>query len=151
MSLYHNNPKVHSRSPRPGTRTQTADSLQHLPRTLYANKDKANTITAVDVFLNVYREKYRRIGDIMKKFSPFLKLYTEYVKNFKKATTLVDQYEEKSSAFAAMLKEVRVQYAVKPVVHEVTVFVGLGYISGQKKRTEGSSSTLLKPPYLLSI
>ena len=45
----------------------------------------------------------------MKKLVPFLKLYTEYVKNFEKALQLVDQTEQKSSAFATLLTEVRVK------------------------------------------
>lgn len=54
------------------------------------------------------REKYKRIGDIMKRFTPFLKLYTEYVKNFENAISLVDSWEEKSNKFAALLKEIKV-------------------------------------------
>jgi hypothetical protein len=54
------------------------------------------------------REKYKCIGDIMRKLTPFLKLYTEYVKNFQTATTLVEAWEEKSSGFSKLLKEVRV-------------------------------------------
>ncbi|ELU17722.1 hypothetical protein CAPTEDRAFT_217865 [Capitella teleta] len=52
-------------------------------------------------------EKFKVIGDIMKKFTPFLKLYTEYVKNFEKAASLVDTWEEKSSKFASFLKEIQ--------------------------------------------
>ncbi|KAK2148563.1 hypothetical protein LSH36_491g02035 [Paralvinella palmiformis] len=52
-------------------------------------------------------EKFRCIGDIMRKLTPFLKLYTEYVKNFEIATTLVESWEEKSSTFSKLLKEVR--------------------------------------------
>ncbi len=54
------------------------------------------------------RLQYEKIGDVMRKLTPFLKLYTEYVKDFQKASALVDTYEEKSSAFAAALKDIRV-------------------------------------------
>ena len=44
----------------------------------------------------------------MRKLTPFLKLYTEYVKEFQKSAALVDNYEEKYSSFAAILKEAKV-------------------------------------------
>ena len=44
----------------------------------------------------------------MRKLTPFLKLYTEYVKNFQTATTLVESSEDKSSSFGKLLKEIRV-------------------------------------------
>ncbi len=43
----------------------------------------------------------------MRKLTPFLKLYTEYVKEFQKSAALVDNYEEKYSSFAAILKEAK--------------------------------------------
>jgi len=49
----------------------------------------------------------QRVGDIMKRVAPYFKLYTDYVKDFQKAVTLVDRYEEKSSTFAAALKSVQ--------------------------------------------
>ena len=51
----------------------------------------------------------------MKKFAPFLKLYTEYVKNFENANTVVTQWAEKSNKFAAFLKEVQV--GIPAVIH----------------------------------
>ena len=54
------------------------------------------------------RDQYQCIGDIMRKLTPFLKLYTEYVKNFEVATTLVETWGERSSAFNKLLKEIRV-------------------------------------------
>ncbi len=62
------------------------------------------------IYLPYYtsRERYKRIGDIMKKATPFLKLYTEYVKNFQNAYTLVENYEEKSNSFGKLLKEIKV-------------------------------------------
>ena len=56
----------------------------------------------------VIRGQYEKIGDVMKKLTPFLKLYTEYVKDMHRSYRLVNSYEEKSSAFAAMLKEEKV-------------------------------------------
>ena len=49
----------------------------------------------------------------MRKLTPYLKLYTDYVKHFQKASALVDHWENKSSTFAAMIREIRVS-AVPP-------------------------------------
>ena len=56
----------------------------------------------------VARDKDDRIGDIMKKLAPFLKLSTEYVKQFEAALTLVETWQKKSSSFAALLREIAV-------------------------------------------
>ena len=53
----------------------------------------------------------------MKKFAPFLKLYTEYVKNFEAANNLVTQWAEKSNKFAAFLKEVQVRPDLTVLYH----------------------------------
>ncbi|KAL8588484.1 hypothetical protein ACOMHN_022271 [Nucella lapillus] len=52
-------------------------------------------------------ESERRIGDLMKKNAPFLKLYTAYVKNFDNAMTLINYWLEKSQKFATMVKEIQ--------------------------------------------
>ena len=51
----------------------------------------------------------------MRRFTPFLKLYTEYVKNFESASALVDSYEEKSSKFAALHKEIKVPVRTRSI------------------------------------
>ncbi|KAJ1525738.1 hypothetical protein ONE63_008946 [Megalurothrips usitatus] len=47
-----------------------------------------------------------RIGDIMKNFAPFLKLYTEYVKNFDSAMSLINTMQAKNARFAAIMHEI---------------------------------------------
>ncbi|XP_076760404.1 FYVE, RhoGEF and PH domain-containing protein 1 isoform X2 [Xylocopa sonorina] len=47
-----------------------------------------------------------RIGDIMKNFAPFLKMYTEYVKNFDYAMNLIQTYQTKVARFAAIINEI---------------------------------------------
>ena len=54
------------------------------------------------------REKEKRIGDLMKKNAPFLKLYTAYVKNFDNAMNLINVWLEKSPKFAALIQEIQV-------------------------------------------
>ena len=51
------------------------------------------------------RESERRIGDLMKKNAPFLKLYTAYVKNFDNAMRLINHWMEKSPKYAAIIRE----------------------------------------------
>lgn len=48
-----------------------------------------------------------RIGDIMKNFAPFLKMYTEYVKNFDYAMNLISTLQQKVSRFAAIVSEIQ--------------------------------------------
>ncbi|XP_017796436.1 PREDICTED: FYVE, RhoGEF and PH domain-containing protein 4-like [Habropoda laboriosa] len=48
-----------------------------------------------------------RIGDIMKNFAPFLKMYTEYVKNFDYAMNLIQTLQSKVVRFAAIIGEIQ--------------------------------------------
>jgi len=49
----------------------------------------------------------KKIGLVLKKFAPFLKLYTDYVKNFENATNLISSYVAKSPRFATFLDEIQ--------------------------------------------
>jgi len=48
------------------------------------------------------------IGDVMKKFAPFLKLYTDYVQNFDQAMDAINTWTEKSPAFASLIQALQV-------------------------------------------
>lgn len=48
-----------------------------------------------------------RIGDIMKNFAPFLKMYTEYVKNFDYAMNLINTLQQKNPRFAAIINDIQ--------------------------------------------
>lgn len=48
-----------------------------------------------------------RIGDIMKNFAPFLKMYTEYVKNFDFAMNLISTLQNKVARFAAIISDIQ--------------------------------------------
>ncbi|KAK3864314.1 hypothetical protein Pcinc_029991 [Petrolisthes cinctipes] len=52
-----------------------------------------------------------KIGDIMKSFAPFLKMYTEYVRNFDNAMTLINQWQAKSPRFAAIMDDIHAMEA----------------------------------------
>ena len=54
------------------------------------------------------REKYQKIGDLMKTFAPFLKLYTDYVKNFDTAMNIISTWSVRCARFAAIMDEVQV-------------------------------------------
>ncbi|XP_023199717.1 FYVE, RhoGEF and PH domain-containing protein 4 isoform X7 [Xiphophorus maculatus] len=50
-----------------------------------------------------------RIGDILQKLTPFLKMYAEYVKNFDKAMELLKQWTDRSPPFKAIIQEIQSQ------------------------------------------
>ena len=50
--------------------------------------------------------EYQRIGDIMVKNAPFLKMYTEYVKNFDTAMNTINTLYSKNSKFSAIVDEI---------------------------------------------
>lgn len=56
----------------------------------------------------VCRESNPRIGDILQKLAPFLKMYGEYVKNFDRAMELVNIWMERSAQFKIIIQEIQV-------------------------------------------
>ncbi|KAH9492864.1 FYVE, RhoGEF and PH domain-containing protein 1 [Bulinus truncatus] len=50
-----------------------------------------------------------RIGDLMKKNAPFLKMYTEYIRNFDCAMKLINHWMEKSVRFSEIIREIQKQ------------------------------------------
>ncbi|XP_043315679.1 FYVE, RhoGEF and PH domain-containing protein 1 [Cervus canadensis] len=57
------------------------------------------------------RDRYPRIGDILQKLAPFLKMYGEYVKNFDRAVELVNTWTERSTQFKVIIHEVQKEEA----------------------------------------
>ncbi|XP_021930106.1 FYVE, RhoGEF and PH domain-containing protein 4-like [Zootermopsis nevadensis] len=51
-------------------------------------------------------DQEQKIGDIMKNFAPFLKLYTEYVKNFDNAMNIISALAAKNQRFTAIMDEI---------------------------------------------
>ncbi|XP_078500478.1 FYVE, RhoGEF and PH domain-containing protein 2 [Lissotriton helveticus] len=47
-----------------------------------------------------------RIGDIIQKMAPFLKMYTEYIKNFDKAMELITLWKEKCQPFQDIIMDI---------------------------------------------
>ncbi|XP_005303134.2 FYVE, RhoGEF and PH domain-containing protein 4 isoform X1 [Chrysemys picta bellii] len=50
-----------------------------------------------------------RIGDILQKLAPFLKMYGEYVKNFDNAMELVKMWMERSPLFKSIIQDIQTQ------------------------------------------
>lgn len=50
-----------------------------------------------------------RIGDILQKLAPFLKMYGEYVKNFDRAMELINTWMERSAQFKLIIQEIQVE------------------------------------------
>ncbi|XP_041651324.1 FYVE, RhoGEF and PH domain-containing protein 4a isoform X3 [Cheilinus undulatus] len=48
-----------------------------------------------------------RIGDILQKLTPFLKMYAEYVKNFDHAMELLKQWTDRSPQFKTIIQEIQ--------------------------------------------
>jgi len=55
------------------------------------------------------RDSSQKIGDVMRKFAPFLKLYTENVKNFDHAMSVITLWQDKSPKFAELLTSLQVR------------------------------------------
>lgn len=53
-------------------------------------------------------EEGERVGETMKAFAPFLKMYVEYVNNFDSAINLIQQWTDKSKQFADLLLDIQV-------------------------------------------
>jgi hypothetical protein len=53
----------------------------------------------------------QKIGDIMMRNAPFLKMYTEYVKNFDSAMNAINLQYAKNPKFAAILDDIHVSLA----------------------------------------
>ncbi|XP_066540335.1 FYVE, RhoGEF and PH domain-containing protein 4a isoform X2 [Hoplias malabaricus] len=54
-------------------------------------------------------ESTPRIGDILQKLTPFLKMYAEYVRNFDKAMELLKQWTDRSPQFKAIIQDIQKQ------------------------------------------
>lgn len=54
------------------------------------------------------RSSHPRIGDMIQKLAPFLKMYGEYVKNFNKAVELITVWTEKSLPFQELIADIQV-------------------------------------------
>lgn len=50
-----------------------------------------------------------RIGDVIQKLAPFLKMYSEYVKNFERAAELLATWTDKSPQFQEVLTRIQVR------------------------------------------
>ena len=57
--------------------------------------------------------EFQRIGDIMVRNAPFLKMYTEYVKNFDTAMTAIGALYSKNRQFQAIMDEIHVSGAAR--------------------------------------
>lgn len=64
-----------------------------------------------------------RLGDILQKLTPFLKMYAEYVKNFDKAMELLKQWTDRSPQFKAIIQEIQVLWNQSPVCKNSLLFM----------------------------
>lgn len=59
-----------------------------------------------------YRNTNPRIGDILQKLAPFMKMYGEYVKNFDSAMDLVNTLTQRSTQFKSVVQNIQVRVSV---------------------------------------
>uniref|UniRef100_A0A670YC27 FYVE, RhoGEF and PH domain containing 3 n=1 Tax=Pseudonaja textilis TaxID=8673 RepID=A0A670YC27_PSETE len=57
----------------------------------------------------VFRDTNPRLGDILQKLAPFLKMYGEYVKNFDRAMDMVNTWMQRSSPFKDVIQNIQKQ------------------------------------------
>ena len=69
------------------------------------------------------RDSKPRIGDILQKLAPFMKMYGEYVKNFDRAMDLVNTWTQRSSQFKSVVQNIQVSLTIC-----VRVFVQLSVL-----------------------
>ena len=60
----------------------------------------------MELWHSTKEESNQRIGDIIVKFSPFFKMYTEYVKNFDNAIHTINTTYAKNTKFAAIMDDI---------------------------------------------
>uniref|UniRef100_A0A3Q2TWW1 FYVE, RhoGEF and PH domain containing 3 n=1 Tax=Fundulus heteroclitus TaxID=8078 RepID=A0A3Q2TWW1_FUNHE len=75
---------------------------------------KVSTMHLCDHFIFIllvffFRESNPRIGDILQKLAPFMKMYGEYVKNFDRAMDLVNTWTQRSSQFKGVVQNIQKQ------------------------------------------
>lgn len=60
-------------------------------------------------YLSLYHRSVNpRLGDILQKLAPFLKMYGEYVKNFDRAMDIVNTCMQRSSPFKDVVQNIQV-------------------------------------------
>ena len=55
-------------------------------------------------------DKSQKIGDIFIKIGPFLLMYTEYIKEFDKSNSMINDTYAKNPKFKAVMEDIQVSY-----------------------------------------
>ena len=58
--------------------------------------------------LSIRRESKQKLGDVMKRLAPYLKLTTEYVTNLHHARNVITEWQKKSQKFASIINSLEV-------------------------------------------
>lgn len=90
-------------------------------------------VSFLDVCSLCVRDSKPRIGDILQKLAPFMKMYGEYVKNFDRAMDLVNTWTQRSSQFKSVVQNIQVSLTSCMCVF-VQLSVLLGYFGRDSKR-----------------
>lgn len=82
--------------------------------TIYCNMCCPEEVLWIHLCIKVFgccvccRDSNPRIGDILQKLAPFMKMYGEYVKNFDRAMDLVNTWTQRSSQFKSVVQNIQV-------------------------------------------
>lgn len=77
---------------------------------------------------DVYKSCFR-ISDVLKKQAPFLKMYSEYTNNYKKATQVFEECMRKKKLFEDIVRrlEVSILFSTRSKVKHLIIFVDISY------------------------
>jgi hypothetical protein len=76
------------------------------------------------------RDTNPRLGDILQKLAPFLKMYGEYVKNFDRAVGLVSTWTQRSLPFKDVIHSIQVSgYMVWPQTSSSLMELGMLFLN----------------------
>lgn len=62
----------------------------------------------MDIYIVSFHLSFLRISDVLRKRAPFLKMYSEYTNNYKRATKVFDECLRKKRRFAQIVHEIEV-------------------------------------------
>ncbi|XP_047650746.1 FYVE, RhoGEF and PH domain-containing protein 2 isoform X8 [Phacochoerus africanus] len=72
-----------------------------------ASKEKLASVSSLVTVFENSRTTTPRIGDVIQKLAPFLKMYSEYVKNFERAIELLATWTDKSPPFQEVITRIQ--------------------------------------------
>lgn len=86
------------------------------------------------------RDSNPRIGDILQKLAPFMKMYGEYVKNFDRAMDLVNTWTQRSSQFKSVVQNIQVGLPLLTIFQVFLKNISIAQLTNLERRSGGLPS-----------